>query len=146
MSLTGEGDLFMLLLMTMHTFNFARLLETVAAARAAIPCCTQVAVNIGDVDGCRPANWPPPGSAARTTSAGWARAWTPRLIRPPANGRCARSSAPACSGTPAASRGPEHTLDELGEPQRGVENELHVLPSPINWAIVDSPSVLPPPP
>ncbi len=49
-ALAGEGELHALLLMTMHDFDFPRLLETVAAVRAAIPACTQLAVNIGDID------------------------------------------------------------------------------------------------
>ena len=44
------GDLYALFLMTMHEFNFAELLDTVAAARGAIPSHTQIVVNIGDFD------------------------------------------------------------------------------------------------
>lgn len=49
-SLAGSEELYMLLLMTMHDFRFSRLLKVVDAVRAAIPTCTQLAVNIGDID------------------------------------------------------------------------------------------------
>jgi len=48
-SSAGSGELYMLLLMTMHDFRFPRLLKAVEAVRAVIPGCTQLAVNIGDI-------------------------------------------------------------------------------------------------
>ncbi|HOF17483.1 MAG TPA: hypothetical protein PK082_01135 [Phycisphaerae bacterium] len=44
------GDLYALFLMTMHEFEMDRLLDVVAAVRAAIPSHTQIVVNIGDFD------------------------------------------------------------------------------------------------
>jgi biotin synthase len=47
---TQGNDLYALFLMTMHTFDFDFLLETVTAVRAAIPSHTRIVVNIGDFD------------------------------------------------------------------------------------------------
>jgi biotin synthase len=47
---TAGNDLYALFLMTMHTFDFDFLLETVAAVRKAIPASTRIVVNIGDFD------------------------------------------------------------------------------------------------
>lgn len=47
---TREGDLYALFLMTMHEFDFERLVEIVGQVRAAIPAQTQIVVNIGDFD------------------------------------------------------------------------------------------------
>ena len=47
---TASGELFALFLMTMHTFEFDRLLETVRSVRGRIPARTQIVVNIGDFD------------------------------------------------------------------------------------------------
>jgi biotin synthase len=44
------GDLFALFLMTMHDFEFTRLLEVIAAARHEVLSHTQIVVNIGDFD------------------------------------------------------------------------------------------------
>ncbi len=49
-ALAASGELHALLLMTMHDYQFSRLLKTVSAVRAVLPPCTQLAVNIGDVD------------------------------------------------------------------------------------------------
>ncbi len=48
---TEQGDLYALFLMTMHNFNFARLLTVVSAVRKAIPIQTQIVVNTGDLEG-----------------------------------------------------------------------------------------------
>ena len=42
------GDLYALFLMSMHTFDFARLLAVVQAVRAEMPAHTQIVMNIGD--------------------------------------------------------------------------------------------------
>jgi biotin synthase len=47
---TGSGDLYALFLMTMHTFDFTRLLHIVQIVRQRIPRETQIVVNIGDFD------------------------------------------------------------------------------------------------
>jgi biotin synthase len=47
---TSDGDLYALFLMTMHEFDFDRLLEIVHCVREAIPARTQIVVNIGDFD------------------------------------------------------------------------------------------------
>ncbi len=47
---TSSGELYALFLMTMHTFDFARLLHIVQTVRAKIPRETQIVVNIGDFD------------------------------------------------------------------------------------------------
>jgi biotin synthase len=47
---TASGELFALFLMTMHTFDFARLLHTVRTLRERSPLGTQLVVNIGDFD------------------------------------------------------------------------------------------------
>lgn len=47
---TGSHELYSLFLMTMHTFEFGRLLETVRTVRERIPAGTQIVVNIGDFD------------------------------------------------------------------------------------------------
>lgn len=44
------NDLFALFLMTMHTFDFNRLLAVVGTVRPALPAHTQIVVNIGDFD------------------------------------------------------------------------------------------------
>jgi len=49
-SFTSSKELYALFLMTMHTFDFDRLLRTVGAVRASIPGETQIVVNIGDFD------------------------------------------------------------------------------------------------
>lgn len=49
-ALAGEGELHALSLMTMHDVDLPSLREAARAVRAAIPACTQVVVNIGDVD------------------------------------------------------------------------------------------------
>ena len=49
-SFTASGELFALFLMTMHTFDFARLIRIVLKARERIPKGTQIVVNIGDFD------------------------------------------------------------------------------------------------
>lgn len=49
-SFAAGGDLHALFLMTMHDFNFEDLLETIAAARRAVPAHTRIVVNIGDFD------------------------------------------------------------------------------------------------
>jgi biotin synthase len=49
-SFTATGDLYALFLMTMHNFDFARLLHIVQLVRARIPRATQIVVNIGDFD------------------------------------------------------------------------------------------------
>jgi biotin synthase len=46
----SSGDLYALFLMTMHTFEFDRLLHMVKAVRQTIPPQTQIVVNIGDFD------------------------------------------------------------------------------------------------
>jgi biotin synthase len=51
LAFTEGGDLYALFLMTMHNFDFARLLAVVSAVRQAIPPRTQIVVNIGDLDG-----------------------------------------------------------------------------------------------
>jgi biotin synthase len=47
---TASGELFALFLMTMHTFDFERLLDVVQRVRNRIPRKTQIVVNIGDFD------------------------------------------------------------------------------------------------
>lgn len=47
---TASGELYALFLMTMHTFDFDRLLHVVDIARQSIPSTTQIVVNIGDFD------------------------------------------------------------------------------------------------
>lgn len=47
---TASGELFALFLMTMHTFDFTRLLHTVRLVRGRIPQGTQIVANIGDFD------------------------------------------------------------------------------------------------
>ena len=47
---TVSGELYALFLMTMHTFNFSRLLHVVEFVRKTIPRETQIVVNIGDFD------------------------------------------------------------------------------------------------
>ena len=47
-SFTGSGDLFALALMSMHDFNFERVLHVVEIVRAKIPKQTQIVINIGD--------------------------------------------------------------------------------------------------
>lgn len=47
---TSRGELYALFLMTMHTFDFARLVHTVQIVRERIPGGTQIVVNIGDFD------------------------------------------------------------------------------------------------
>lgn len=47
---TASGELYALFLMTMHTFEFSRLLHVVQIVRENIPRETQVVVNIGDFD------------------------------------------------------------------------------------------------
>ncbi|MEN6337515.1 MAG: hypothetical protein ABFE01_24950 [Phycisphaerales bacterium] len=47
---TASGGLYALFLMTMHTFDFERLLGTVRLLRSRIPAATQIVVNIGDFD------------------------------------------------------------------------------------------------
>jgi len=49
-SFTISGELFALFLMTMHTFDFERLIRIVLKARERIPKGTQIVVNIGDFD------------------------------------------------------------------------------------------------
>lgn len=49
-NLTASGDLFALFLMTMHEFDFARLVHIAGVVRAQIPKATQIVVNIGDFD------------------------------------------------------------------------------------------------
>lgn len=49
-SFSASGELYALFLMTMHTFDFARLLRTVALLRARMPRDMQIVVNIGDFD------------------------------------------------------------------------------------------------
>jgi biotin synthase len=49
-NLTASGDLYALFLMTMHTFDFERLVHTVRTVRERIPRETQIVVNIGDFD------------------------------------------------------------------------------------------------
>lgn len=44
----GQGDLYALFLMTMHTFEFDNLLAVIEEARRLIPPETQIVVNIGD--------------------------------------------------------------------------------------------------
>lgn len=44
------GDLYALFLMTMHEFDFARLLGVIDRVRGTLPAHTQVVVNIGDFD------------------------------------------------------------------------------------------------
>lgn len=46
----ASGELYALFLMTMHTFDFARLVNTVQIVRDRIPRGTQIVVNIGDFD------------------------------------------------------------------------------------------------
>ena len=48
--LTASGDLYALFLMTMHTFDFERLLRIVRLVRERIPRETGLVVNIGDFD------------------------------------------------------------------------------------------------
>jgi biotin synthase len=47
---TQSGDLYALFLMTMHTFEFERLLDVVSRLRAIMPENPQLVVNIGDFD------------------------------------------------------------------------------------------------
>ena len=47
---TVSGELYALFLMTMHTFNFERLVHIVQIVRKVIPRETQIVVNIGDFD------------------------------------------------------------------------------------------------
>jgi len=47
---TASEELYALFLMTMHTFDFHRLLHIVETVRARIPKKTQIVVNIGDFD------------------------------------------------------------------------------------------------
>ena len=47
---TASGDLYALFLMTMHTFDFERLLRTVRTVRDHIPEAVQIVANIGDFD------------------------------------------------------------------------------------------------
>lgn len=47
---TASGDLYALFIMTMHTFDFDRLVETIAFIRARMPEKPQIVVNIGDFD------------------------------------------------------------------------------------------------
>jgi biotin synthase len=47
---TNSGELYALFLMTMHTFDFHRLLDIVTLVRRKIPQETQIVVNIGDFD------------------------------------------------------------------------------------------------
>jgi biotin synthase len=47
---TASGELYALFLMTMHKFDFTRLLHTVQLVRKSIPKETQIVVNIGDFD------------------------------------------------------------------------------------------------
>lgn len=47
---TQGEDLYALFLMTMHTFDFDLLLETISAVRTVIPSHTRIVVNIGDFD------------------------------------------------------------------------------------------------
>lgn len=49
-SFCSGGDLYALFLMTMHEFEFERLLEIVRQVRKTIPAHTQIVVNIGDFD------------------------------------------------------------------------------------------------
>jgi biotin synthase len=49
-SFTVSGDLYALFLMTMHTFDFERLVHVVRIVRERIPWETQIVVNIGDFD------------------------------------------------------------------------------------------------
>lgn len=49
-SFTTSGDLYALFLMTMHTFDFATLLNTIQAIREIHPQTPQIVVNIGDFD------------------------------------------------------------------------------------------------
>jgi biotin synthase len=51
LAFSGGEDLYALFLMTMHDFDFSRLLTVVSALRQAIPRQTQIVVNIGDLDG-----------------------------------------------------------------------------------------------
>jgi biotin synthase len=46
-----EGDLQALFFLTIHNFDFTRLLDVVSAVRRVIPSQTQIVVNIGDLDG-----------------------------------------------------------------------------------------------
>ncbi len=48
--LTASGDLYALFLMTMHTFDFERLIRVVRSVRERIPRETGIVVNIGDFD------------------------------------------------------------------------------------------------
>jgi len=47
---TASGDLYALFLMTMHTFDFERLVHIVRIVRERIPRETEIVVNIGDFD------------------------------------------------------------------------------------------------
>jgi biotin synthase len=49
-SFTASGELYALFLMTMHTFDFERLVQIVRIVRARISRETQIVVNIGDFD------------------------------------------------------------------------------------------------
>ncbi|MEI8123449.1 MAG: radical SAM protein [bacterium] len=49
-SFTGSGELYALFLMTMHTFDFERLIQIVQMVRKRNPRETQIVVNIGDFD------------------------------------------------------------------------------------------------
>jgi biotin synthase len=48
---SGQGDLYALFLMTMHDFDFTRLLAVVSAVRQTVPLQTQIVVNTGDLEG-----------------------------------------------------------------------------------------------
>jgi biotin synthase len=48
---TDGKDLYALFLMTMHNFDFSRLLSVVSAIRQIIPPQTQIVVNMGDLEG-----------------------------------------------------------------------------------------------
>ena len=50
---TASGELYALFLMTMHAFDFSRLLHILGIVREAIPQETQIVVNIGDFDRAR---------------------------------------------------------------------------------------------
>lgn len=72
LSFTAGGDLYAVFLMTMHEFDFDRLLDVVARVRVAIPSHTQIVVNIGDFDRSR---------ADELRSAGAAGAYHVRRLR-----------------------------------------------------------------
>jgi biotin synthase len=48
---SGQGDLYALFLMTMHDFDFQRLLAITSAVRRAVPDRTRIVVNTGDLEG-----------------------------------------------------------------------------------------------